>query len=172
MGKLLSVADPGCLSQIPDPTFFHPGSRIRIKEFKSNLSIVTKKIVSRFYEIPYDPSCLSRIPDPDPWVKKAPDPDPKHWGKVILSRTYFVLKQFLYTYLRFLRKIPEYSNCLLWLAHYWRPLVVRAIFFKLFTVHSSSVYFACTFSPFCSLEIWGFQIIVNFTGKEEEAKFY
>jgi hypothetical protein len=34
-----SVADPGCLSRIPDPTFFHPGSeffpsRIRVKEFK------------------------------------------------------------------------------------------------------------------------------------------
>jgi hypothetical protein len=25
-----SVADPGCLSWIPDPTFFYPGSRIRI----------------------------------------------------------------------------------------------------------------------------------------------
>jgi hypothetical protein len=25
-----SVADPGCLSRIPDPTFFHPGSRIRL----------------------------------------------------------------------------------------------------------------------------------------------
>jgi hypothetical protein len=24
-----SVADLGCLSRIPDPTFFHPGSRIR-----------------------------------------------------------------------------------------------------------------------------------------------
>jgi hypothetical protein len=30
----ISVADPGCLSRIPDPTFFHPGSRIRRKEFK------------------------------------------------------------------------------------------------------------------------------------------
>jgi hypothetical protein len=36
-----SVADPGCLSRIPDPTFsipdpncLHPGSRIRIKELK------------------------------------------------------------------------------------------------------------------------------------------
>jgi hypothetical protein len=41
-----SVADPGCLSRIPAPTFFHPGSQIRtisildpgsrilIKEFK------------------------------------------------------------------------------------------------------------------------------------------
>jgi hypothetical protein len=32
------VADPGCLSRIgifsiPDQNFFHPGSRIRIKEF-------------------------------------------------------------------------------------------------------------------------------------------
>jgi hypothetical protein len=25
----VSVADPGCLSRIPDPTFFHSGSRIR-----------------------------------------------------------------------------------------------------------------------------------------------
>ncbi len=33
-----SVADPGCLSRIPDPTFFHLGSRIRIKEFKYPLS--------------------------------------------------------------------------------------------------------------------------------------
>jgi hypothetical protein len=32
--RLFSVADTGCLSQIPDPNFFHPGSRIRIKEFK------------------------------------------------------------------------------------------------------------------------------------------
>jgi hypothetical protein len=24
-----SVADPGCLYRIPDPTFFHPGSQIR-----------------------------------------------------------------------------------------------------------------------------------------------
>jgi hypothetical protein len=29
-----SVADLGCLSRIPDPNFFHPGSRIRLKEFK------------------------------------------------------------------------------------------------------------------------------------------
>jgi hypothetical protein len=34
-----SVADPGCLPRIrvfplPDPIFFHPGPRIRLKEFK------------------------------------------------------------------------------------------------------------------------------------------
>jgi hypothetical protein len=28
-----TVADPGCLSRIPDPNFFHPGYRIGIKEF-------------------------------------------------------------------------------------------------------------------------------------------
>jgi hypothetical protein len=31
---VISVTDPGCLSRIPDPNFFHPGSWIRIKEFK------------------------------------------------------------------------------------------------------------------------------------------
>jgi hypothetical protein len=33
--SLSSVVDPGCLSRIPDPNFFHPGSRIRIKELKN-----------------------------------------------------------------------------------------------------------------------------------------
>jgi hypothetical protein len=28
------VADPGCLTWIPDPNFFHPGTRIHIKEFR------------------------------------------------------------------------------------------------------------------------------------------
>jgi hypothetical protein len=34
IGWFTFMADPGCLSRIPDPTFFHPGSRILIKEFK------------------------------------------------------------------------------------------------------------------------------------------
>ena len=54
-----SVADPGCLSRIPDPTFFHPesrirtvsildpGSRILIKEFKYFNPKKSKKIVSK-----------------------------------------------------------------------------------------------------------------------------
>jgi hypothetical protein len=93
-----SVADPGCLSQIPDPTFFysgselspsripdpnclHPGSRVRIKEFKYFNPKKTKKwfLSSR----KYDPGCSFRIPDPyadflpipDPGAKKAPDPE-------------------------------------------------------------------------------------------------
>jgi hypothetical protein len=48
--RFSSVADPGCLSRmrlfsIPDPgsEFFHPGSRIRFKEFKCfNQKIVSK----------------------------------------------------------------------------------------------------------------------------------
>jgi hypothetical protein len=31
---LSSIADPGCLFRIPEQNFFHPGSRIRTKEFK------------------------------------------------------------------------------------------------------------------------------------------
>ncbi len=82
-----SVADLGCLSRIPDPTFFHPGSRIRIVSIpdpgstSKNICIsIPKKwfLSSR----KYDPGCSSRIriptfyPSriPDPGVKKAPDP--------------------------------------------------------------------------------------------------
>ncbi len=83
-----SVADPGCLSRIPDPTFFHPGSelspsRILIKEFKYFNPQKSKKkwfLSSK----KYDPGCSSRIPDPDadflpsripdPGVKKVPNP--------------------------------------------------------------------------------------------------
>ncbi len=50
-----SVADPGCLSRIPDRNFFHPdpsceffSSRIRIKEFNY---FYPKKIVSKLSEI-------------------------------------------------------------------------------------------------------------------------
>jgi hypothetical protein len=62
---------------IPDPTFFHPGSWIRIKEFKyfnpRKWFLSSRK---------YDPGCSSRIriltfylsQIPDPGVKKAPDP--------------------------------------------------------------------------------------------------
>ncbi len=58
-----SVADPGYLSRIPDPNFsipdpffFQPGSRIRIKDFKyfnpKKWFLSTQK---------YDPGCSSRI---------------------------------------------------------------------------------------------------------------
>ena len=98
-----SVADPGCLSRIPDPTFFHPGSRIRTVSIpdpgssSKNLSILTQKKAIKWFlsSKKYDPGCSSRIPDPDadflpslipdPGVKKVPnpgsripDPDPQH----------------------------------------------------------------------------------------------
>jgi hypothetical protein len=84
----------GCLSRIPDPTFFHPGSRIRtvsipdpesrilIKEFKYFNPKKAKKLFLSSKK--YDPGCSSRIPDPDadflpsripdPGVKKSPNP--------------------------------------------------------------------------------------------------
>jgi hypothetical protein len=59
-----SNADPGCLSRISDPTFFHPGSelspsRILIKEFK----ILTPKKAKKWFlsSKKYDPGCSSRI---------------------------------------------------------------------------------------------------------------
>ena len=63
--QLSSFADLGCLSRIrlfsiPDPNFFHPGSRIHIKEFKylnpKNYFLSSWK---------YDPGCSFWIPDPD-----------------------------------------------------------------------------------------------------------
>ncbi len=70
---------------IPDPTFFHPGSRIRTVSIpdpgssSKNLSILTPKKAKKWFlsAIKYDPDpdadfLPSRIPDP--WVKKAPNP--------------------------------------------------------------------------------------------------
>jgi hypothetical protein len=37
------VADPGCLSRIPDPTFFHPGSSSK------NLSILTPQKAKKWF---------------------------------------------------------------------------------------------------------------------------
>jgi hypothetical protein len=87
-----SVADPGCLSQIPDPTFFHPGSelspsRILIKEFKY---FYPKKAKKRFLTSKkYDPGCSSRIrmltfSHPGSRGQKVTQsriPDPQHWVK-------------------------------------------------------------------------------------------
>jgi hypothetical protein len=73
-----SVADPGPAgsdffpSRIPDPNCLHPGSRIRIKEFKYFMYFNPKKwfLNSRKYE----PGCSSRIPDPDDDFLPIPDP--------------------------------------------------------------------------------------------------
>jgi hypothetical protein len=57
------------LFSIPDPNCLHPGSRLRIKEFKY---FYAKKwfLSSR----KYDPGCSSRIPDPDANFLPIPDP--------------------------------------------------------------------------------------------------
>jgi hypothetical protein len=76
-----SVADPGCLSRIPDPTFYsswipdpnflHPGST------SENLRIVTQKSSRK-----YDPGCSSRIwnfyPSRIQKSKRHWIPDPQH----------------------------------------------------------------------------------------------
>jgi hypothetical protein len=88
------IPNPG--SQIPDSTFFHPGSRIqpvsipdpwsriRIKEFKYFNPKKPKKwfVSSR----KYDPSCSSRIPDPGSriWMLTfypSQIPDPRSRGQ-------------------------------------------------------------------------------------------
>ncbi len=96
------IPDPGSdffPSRIPDPNCLHPGSRIRIKEFKYfNPQKKNKK--KRFLSSKkYDPGCSSRIPDPDadflpipdPGSRgqkgtrsRIPDPDPQHWMEPML----------------------------------------------------------------------------------------
>jgi hypothetical protein len=57
--SVTSVVDPGYLSRIPDPNFFHPGSRIRTVSIpdpgsaSKNLSVLTPKnwfLSSRKYD--------------------------------------------------------------------------------------------------------------------------
>jgi hypothetical protein len=82
-GSGMFIPDPGSVffpSWIPDPNCLHPGSRIRIKEFKYFNPKKNKKLFLSSRK--YDPGCSSQIPDPDadflpipdPEVKKAPDP--------------------------------------------------------------------------------------------------
>ncbi len=69
---------------IPDPNFFHPGSRIWIRFFaipdphQRMISILTQKSVSKLWLI-----ARPRIP----WSKRhrIPDPDPQHWSMVLLA---------------------------------------------------------------------------------------
>jgi hypothetical protein len=90
-----SVADP-------DPTFFHPGSRIRTVSIpdpgssSKNLSILNPQKAKKWFlsSKKYDPGCSSRIPDPDAdflpsriqGSKRYPIPDPGS-GSATLQKT-------------------------------------------------------------------------------------
>ncbi len=79
-GSGMFIPNPG--SPIPDPTFFHPGSRIwpvSVSDPGSaskNLSILTPKKTKKWFlsSRKYDPSCSSWIPDPDADFLPIPDP--------------------------------------------------------------------------------------------------
>ncbi len=97
----ISVADPGCLSRIPDPTFFHPGSRIRTVSIpdpgssSKNLSIITPKKAKKWFlsSKKFDPGCSSRIrmltfSHPGTRIqglKKHPIPDPGSGSATLMS---------------------------------------------------------------------------------------
>ncbi len=87
-GMLIRISDPNYSHPGPGSTFFHPGSRIRIEEFK----YLTKKMVSKLLDIW---SGLF-IPDPDPDFFTHPGsriqgskghriPDPEHRLKMELD---------------------------------------------------------------------------------------
>jgi hypothetical protein len=60
----VTITNLGCLSRIPDPYFFHPGSASK------NLSILIQKTVSKLSEVWFG----LFIPDPDPDFLPIPDP--------------------------------------------------------------------------------------------------
>ncbi len=75
---LFSVfADPGCLTRIPEPNFFHPGFASK------NFSILTLKNFSKLSEIWSGLFILDPDPDflpiPDPGSKRHQIPDLQHW---------------------------------------------------------------------------------------------
>jgi hypothetical protein len=84
-----SVAGPGCVSRISDPTFSHPGSRIRTVSIPDPgssskiLSILTQKKAKKGFlsSKKYDPGCSSRIPDPDADFLPSRIPDPGSRGQ-------------------------------------------------------------------------------------------
>ncbi len=90
--SIISVADPGSLSRIPDPTFFHPGSRIRIFSIRDpgsaskNWSILPQKngflALGNKIRVVHPSHSGSRTPDPGGQKgtgSRIAEPDPQHW---------------------------------------------------------------------------------------------
>jgi hypothetical protein len=81
-----SGADPGCLSGIPEPTFFHPGSRVekipdpdphkQFKHFEPKNKIRNVHPRSRIWIVVH-PGSWIRISGPK--KHRIPDPDPQHY---------------------------------------------------------------------------------------------
>ncbi len=91
-----SAADPGCLSQIPEPIFFHPDPfripypgltrtwilDLGLTEIPDPGWIRTKKFTVSIFLSPNTKINFSKIrsglcfPDPGPWLFSIPDPDP------------------------------------------------------------------------------------------------
>jgi hypothetical protein len=110
------------LSRIPDPTFFHPGSRIRTVcipdpgSTAKNLSILTQKKPKKWFlsSRKYDPGCSSRIrmltfyPSriPDPGIKKAPDPG----SRIRIRNIGFRFSLSLYNHLLYAKIYPSLST--------------------------------------------------------------
>ena len=82
---------------IPDPTFFHPGSRILIKEFKYFNPKKKQKIWSwLFIPDPGSGCWLSPIPDPESRGQKAPNPGSRIRIRNTAYKIYFHLNVFLW----------------------------------------------------------------------------
>jgi hypothetical protein len=68
------VADPGCLSRIPDPDFYpSKNSNIREEYQKNYRTFYSKKLPLTLKSMGLG-SGIRKKPIPDPVVKKAPDP--------------------------------------------------------------------------------------------------
>ncbi len=132
-----SVADLGCLSRIPDPNFFHPGSRVqgekdsRIPDPYSHqrISILTQKVVSKLSEI----WSGMFIPDPDLDFLPIPNPesrDQEGSGSCIRIRN---LENSVYVWIWWPTPIFARNSLLTWmkswdfmtfvyLSHFWSRL--------------------------------------------------
>ncbi len=71
-----SVADPRCFSRIPDPTFFGPGSQIRIFSIQDRGSRIRIKEFEMFFPDPGSYFFPSRVPDQNFFHPGSRIPDP------------------------------------------------------------------------------------------------
>jgi len=78
---------PDLGSEIPDPNFSHPGSRIRIKEFNYSNQKNCLKALGNMIRFVHPGSGSRFVTIPDPGVKKAPDPG-SGFATLVLRQTH------------------------------------------------------------------------------------